>query len=256
MRKHTTLNCSGDSCDRGRYQCGIVAEHGDVSSGGDCGDRCMRRREAACDGSHAQVIGEDQAGESHAFAKQTGENLAREGSGLGGIKRGEKNVSDHYCWRACGDGGGEGDKIHTLELFDSPLIDGQVLVRVHLRIAVTWKMLGATEDSSLGKSAQERGTHARDERWIVAKAADLRNGACGIQVKIEHRREIEIAADGSELMANRLRDFLDGVGITEGAELSWRGPLCERSGEREPCAAFLVNADEDGPACCGANFGC
>ena len=82
----------------------------------------------------------------------------------------------------------------------SPVVfdHGQRFVRVHARVAVSGKVLAARRDAEALQRAHDRRAKPPDDVWIVSTSARSPiTGFCGFECDVEHRRVVQVDADGS-----------------------------------------------------------
>src|SRR2546426_6040684 len=75
-----------------------------------------------------------------------------------------------------------------------------------------------------------------------------------IHGKVQHRREVEVAAHCGKLRCHGLRRALHQRWVVHQAELGWRRPRREGFLQRVACATFLVDTDQDRSPCCLLNL--
>ncbi len=150
----------------------------------------------------------------------------------------------HNCCRARGDRRSKRNQLDSIQPLGSPLKYRQILVRINIRISVARKMFCASEKSRFRQPFQKRCAHAPNQSWIQAKTTHLSHRTRRINVQVQHRREIQIAADRGKFASDSASHVAHRVCIAKRAKLCGRRPLCEWRRQRKARAAFLIHSNQ------------
>src|SRR5206468_4624661 len=130
-----------------------------------------------------------------------------------------------------------------------PLDLRQLEMRVLVRVAVAWEVLGARADACSLQTADERRDVAGDERGIGTEGADADDRVVGVRVHVRDWSEVQSDAHRGEVGPDCRRHALGEVDVVDDPERVVPG-VGAAGIELKPrhVAAFLVDSDhESGP---------
>jgi len=221
-----------------------VADEGDVCSGFEGELDVVSAAVVLDDGSHVEVIGEDEAFVSELVAEESGEDFFAEGGGHFGVELGEVEV-------ACHDGvelrheGGVGEEVFGEEVFARDVGDGEVVMGIAEGEAVGGEVFPAGEDFLFPHPAVEDAGIVNDGLGVAAPAATAEAVVLiGEVVEVEDGCEVEIDAEDFEKLSGEgaeAGDLIRSGFFGEGGGVGWGGGEFARAPD---AASFLVDGDE------------
>src|SRR5712691_10819203 len=109
-------------------------------------------------------------------------------------------------------------------------------------------MLGARRHAGGLQPADARGAEARDEGGILAIGANADIGAVAIRQDVEHRREIHVHAEPSQLAAFEESLAMDEVDLPRCARGEIVGEDRDLAAKHDDAPALMVGGDQESPA--------
>lgn len=148
----------------------FVADEGDVGTGFEGELDVISATVVADDGSHVEVVGEDEAFVAELVAEEAGEDFFAQGSGHFGVELREVEVAGHDGVQL-GHEGGVWDEVFFEEICARDVGDGEVVVGVAKGEAVGGEVFSAGEDILLSHPAIKGASVVDDGLGIAAPAA-------------------------------------------------------------------------------------
>ena len=152
---------------------------------------------------HFQRVGDDHAVEAQLIPKQTRHDRIGNGRrSAGRIKGRHTQMADHHHRHARIDQRPERIKFQRVEPCPVESQHRQGLMGIHIRVAVTRKMLGRAPDVRALHAPRKSDTQLGHFLAGLAHRAGLDHGVLGIVVHVDHRREIHKDFNLAEFLAN------------------------------------------------------
>lgn len=230
--------------EHGGEACHFVADEGDVGTGFEGELDVISAAVVIDDGSHVEVVGEDESFVTELVAEEAGEDFFAERGGHLGIELREVEVAGHDGVQL-GHEGGVGDEVFFEKVCARDVGDGEVVVGVAEGESVGGEMFSAGEDILLSHPAVEGAGVVDDSLGIAAPAATAEAVVLvGEVVEIEDRGEVKINAEDLEELAGKGTELRDLFWVCFGGEGGGVGRGAAEFTGAPDAAAFLVDGNE------------
>ena len=197
---------------------------------------------AVVNGFHDERIGDHHAVVAPFIAQHAAEDRARQRRRMPRIDLRVNDVRRHHRRRFIAERE-KRRKLHPIERLPGLVDDGQIEVRVDVRVAMPGKMLDAARDAFAQRPAHPRGTEARDVVRIRRETALGDYRILRVVVDVEHRGEIPVEADAPNAAGDCGAHVVRERCIAGGSKRH-RGGRLRQERHAHDGAAFLVDADQ------------
>jgi hypothetical protein len=205
--------------------------------------------EPARDRFHLQCIGKHRAAEPQLLAKETPEDLIRQGGGELAIQRGVEYVTGHERGNPRTNGETERVKVSLAERVPGASHDGKLHVGIGCGIAVPREVFPDGKNAASQNPAQKGDPQLRDGMRVRGNGPVSNHGVDRVAVDVEDGGEVDVDPDGAQFLSDRPADGLRHArspaaekGVAPGRGKAGKS----RCREAHYPATFLVDGDERG----------